>query len=375
MVSLEQLPGEPPALSGWQPAYTLYGGAHRFSAETHDKMLHLAGKWLKEYAWLNEAAKKRVEKRLLCPLDDLRIDFEDGYGRRSDEEEDRHARAVGLALPQVHEPRRCGVRLKPISRQWAPRAIRTLELVLEHVRVWPRGFCITLPKLEDPAQIHYVIQYLQELEGNRGPLPLELMIESPLGLQRVESLLEAAGPRARGVHFGPFDFLASCGISRGDQAHPVNQQARIQLLMAVAGRGVELADGPTTVLPLPPHRTAGPQPMSENHKAVRAAWELHKGHVLGARSQGYRQSWLLHPSQLVSLHAAVLEEVEQDLPRALERLSGYWKELGQARVSGGDFDDRATARQWTAVVAQAVELGLASEAELSQSLPPHWREV
>ncbi|MBT9582610.1 hypothetical protein IV102_04635 [bacterium] len=375
MVTLNHLPSESTASPLWQPAYTLYGGAHLFRAETHDKMLLLAGKWLKEYPWLNESAKKRVEKRLAQPLDDLRIDFEDGYGRRSDAEEDAHAQAVGLALPQVLEPRRCGIRLKPITRTWAPRALRTLQLALEHLRVWPRGFCITLPKLEDPAQVHFVIQNLEQLEGGRGPLPLELMIESPLGLRRLDSLLVAAGSRARGVHFGPYDFLASCDISQGDRHHPVNRQARIQLLLALNGRGVELADGPTGVLPLPLYKSPLPAQVSDNHKAVRSAWELHKEHVLKSLDQGYRQSWLLHPSQLISLYAALMEAVEKALPPAQERLVAYWKGLGQARASGGDFDDRATARQWTAVLVQALELGLTSEAQLLHLLPPQWREI
>lgn len=373
MVSLKQLPPDLPEAAAWQPAYTLYGGAHRFSVDTHDKMLALARQWMKDYPWLNELTKKRVERHLAQPLDDLRIDFEDGYGRRSDDEEDAHAQAVGQALPQVHEPRRCGVRLKPLTREWGARAARTLHQVLHHVKVWPRGFCITLPKLEEPDQVRFVIQHLEQIEGDRGPLPLELMVESPKGLRQLEAILAAAGSRARGVHFGPYDFLASCGIFQGDLDHPVNRQARTQLLLSLHGRGLELSDGPTTVLPVPPHRQPQPNQVSENHRAVRAAWELHKAQVLSSRNQGFRQSWLLHPSQLVSHAAALLEECEAALPRALERLRLYWKNLGQAGTSGSDFDDRATARQWTQIVAQALDLGAISQAELE--LPPHWREV
>ena len=375
MVSPEQLPGDDSASNDWQPAYVLYGGAQLFSAETHDKMLALARKWLKEYAWLNDTQKKRVEKRLAQPLDDLRIDFEDGYGRRPDEEEDAHALKVQQALPQVHEPRRCGIRIKPVTRRFAQRGIRTLEIALKNLTVWPRGFCVTLPKLEDPTQVQYVIQELERIENGRPPLPLELMIESPAGLRRIHELIQAAGPRARGVHFGPFEFLASCGIGNGDLLHPVNRQARAQLLMSVSGSGVELADGPTTLLPLPPHRQpSGPQ-IAENQKSVRLAWEFHRDQVLATREQGYFQSWLLHPAQLVSHAAALLQEYEQALPGALERLTAYWQGRGQARASGGDFDDRATARQWTHIVKQSLDLGLIEESSLRQSLPPDWQQV
>lgn len=375
MVTLEQLPGDESAHSIWQPAYVLYGGAQLFSAETHDKMLSLARKWLKEYAWLTDSTKKRVEKRLAQPLDDLRIDFEDGYGRRSDEEEDAHALKVQQALPQVVEPRRCGIRIKPVTRRFAERGMRTLGIALQGLTVWPRGFCVTLPKLEDPAQVRFVIQELERIEKGRPPLPLELMIESPAGLRRVRELVEAAGERARGVHFGPFDFLASCGIGSGDLLHPVNRQARAQLLTAVGGGSLELADGPTTLLPLPTYKQpSGPQ-IAENQKSVRLAWEFHRDQVLATREQGYFQSWLLHPSQLVSHAAALLQESEKALPGALERLTAYWKGRGQARASGGDFDDRATARQWTRVVAQSVDLGLIEESGLIQFLPPDWRQV
>ncbi|MBX3169678.1 MAG: hypothetical protein KF760_19905 [Candidatus Eremiobacteraeota bacterium] len=371
MITAEQLPDEESSSQGWQPAYVLYGGAQLFSAETHDKMLGLARRWLKEYAWLNDTTKKRVEKRLAQPLDDLRIDFEDGYGRRPDEEEDAHALKVAQALPQVHEPRRCGIRIKPVTRRFAARGLRTLEIALQNLTVWPRGFCVTLPKLEEPAQVRFVIQELERIEKGRPPLPLELMIESPAGLRRVHELVQAAGERGRGVHFGPFDFLASCGIGHGDLLHPVNRQARAQLLLAVSGTGLELADGPTTLLPLPPHKQpAGPQ-IAENQKSVRLAWEFHRDQVLATREQGYFQSWLLHPAQLVSHTAALLQENEKALPGALERLTAYWRGRGQARASGGDFDDRATARQWTRIVAQAVELGLMDES----GLPPEWRQV
>ena len=375
MVSLEQLPGDESSSGGWQPSYVLYGGAQLFSAETHDQMLALARRWLKEYAWLNDAAKKRVEKRLAQPLEDLRIDFEDGYGRRSDEEEDSHALKVQQALPQVHEPRRCGIRIKPVTRRFAQRGVRTLEIALQHLTVWPRGFCITLPKLEDPAQVRYIIQELERIEGGRPPLPLELMIESPAGLRRARELVEAAGARARGVHFGPFDFLASCGIGNGDLLHPVNRQARAHLLVALGGGSLELADGPTTLLPLAPHKQpVGPQ-IAENQKSVRQAWEFHREQVLATREQGYFQSWLLHPAQLVSHAAALLQESEKAWPAALERLTAYWKGRGQARASGGDFDDRATARQWTRVLAQSLELGLVDQASLQHALPPDWQQV
>lgn len=365
----------PPAsreLAGaWQPGYTLYGGAHLFGPATPEKMLQLARRWLKEYPWLTETARRRVEQRLSEPLEDFRIDFEDGYGARLSSEEDGHARLVAQALPQAEHYRRIGIRLKPINRLWAPRVLRTLQLCVGELSVWPRGFCLTLPKVEEVSQILWLLQELPAIEGQRGPLPLEIMIESPQGLRNVSALVEAAGSRCRGVHFGPFDFLASCQIPQAQRHHPLNQQARGQLLLTLSGRGVELADGPTTQLPLPIHRNPLPAQIPENQKSVRQAWELHRDEVLQARKQGFRQGWLLHPAQLISHYSALLQESEAIWPQALERLRLYLDEGGKARASGSEFDDRATARMWVQAVAQAVDLGLIQESQL----PEGWQRI
>jgi citrate lyase beta subunit len=376
VVSLTDLPADSetgPASE--QPTYVLYGGAHRFSRDTPDKMRHLARKWLKDYPWLQESVRKKVEQRLGLALEDFRIDFEDGYGRRSDEEEDAHAAAVGLDLPATQDCKRLGVRIKPLTRGWANRALRTLHLVTAHCTVWPRGFCVTVPKVEEVAQIDWLLAELAELEGNRGPLPLELMVESPRGLRNIEALVAAAAGRCRGVHFGPYDFLASCGVSQGELTHPLNAAARTQLLFRLAGSGVELADGPTTTLPLPPHREPQPGDVMHNHKAVRAAWDKHRDDVLASRRHGFPQSWLLHPAQLISHSAALFADLEPQLESALSRLSAYWQQHGQARATGGDFDDRATARQWTLLLNAAVVSGLISEHEILARLPHNWREV
>lgn len=372
---IEQLPAESGFQVLHQPSYVLYGGAHRFRGDTPDKMRQLARQWLKEYPWLGETARKKVESRLAQPLEDFRIDFEDGYGRRPFEEEDAHAEAVAADLPQALDCKRIGIRIKPLTREWAGRALRTLHQVLGPLRVWPPGFCITLPKLEEAEQVRWLLGELQPLEGPRGPLPLELMIESPRGLRNVRAIVEAAGKRCRGVHFGPFDFLGSCGIAEGELHHPLNVNARSQLLFSIGGEGYELADGPTKLLPLPPHRPPQPNQVVENHKAVRLAWEKHRDDVLASRNQGYPQSWLLHPSQLVSHSAALLAELDRQLEPALQRLTEYWRDRGQARATAGKFDDRATARQWTALLFHALNSGLLNESEILARLPVNWRDI
>jgi hypothetical protein len=68
-----------------------------------------------------------LEKLTREPVEDYRVDFEDGYGVRPDAEEDGHAEAVGSALVEAGQkgtlPPFVGIRIKPSPRR-RPRAVR-----------------------------------------------------------------------------------------------------------------------------------------------------------------------------------------------------------------------------------------------------------
>src|SRR5690606_6792539 len=89
-----------------QPVHTVYGGAQLFTAETPKKLGELALRALDTYApdattfaeaigisgSLAPKVLERVRDKLARePVEDFRIDFEDGYGNRPDDEEDGHA--------------------------------------------------------------------------------------------------------------------------------------------------------------------------------------------------------------------------------------------------------------------------------------------
>jgi hypothetical protein len=69
------------------------------------------------------------------PVEDLRVDFEDGYGHRPDEEEDRSAREAAAALAGLARregaPPFLGIRFKSFEAPTRRRGLRTLDLVLE----------------------------------------------------------------------------------------------------------------------------------------------------------------------------------------------------------------------------------------------------
>src|SRR5215813_2388081 len=106
-----------------QPTHTVYGGAHLFRHNVTAKLGRIALDTLHLYSDLiavSDSVITRVEAKLKRePVEDLRIDFEDGYGIRGDEEEDRHAAAaageVASGLEAGTLPAYTGIRIKPLS--------------------------------------------------------------------------------------------------------------------------------------------------------------------------------------------------------------------------------------------------------------------
>ena len=68
------------------------------------------------------------------PRDFLRIDFEDGFGNRPDEEEDRFALTAGdevaAGLSGHLLPPRIGIRIKPLNEELKRRSLRTFDMFL-----------------------------------------------------------------------------------------------------------------------------------------------------------------------------------------------------------------------------------------------------
>ena len=117
-----------------QPVHTVYGGAHLFSAETARKLGDLALRSLETYApdaetfaeavgikgELASTVYDRVRDKLKRePVEDFRIDFEDGYGNRAVAEEDGHAESAAAEVARGMEagtlPPFIGIRIKPFT--------------------------------------------------------------------------------------------------------------------------------------------------------------------------------------------------------------------------------------------------------------------
>jgi citrate lyase beta subunit len=343
-------PGDVP---GRQPVHVVYGGAHLFKPETPRRLGEIALSSFEKLppealtAWLGlgagiagEVRERVVAKLRTEPVEDFRIDFEDGFGVRSDEEEDAAAVSAGERLAEAAPLPFVGMRTKAMTEGGKRRAARTLDLfvtaLLDRAGQLPAGFRVTLPKVAIPEQVEAFAELLGELEATRGlperSLQLELMIEATQALPILTSLVKAGGGRVIGAHLGPYDLTASAGIAAPHQSldHPLLDQARAMLKIALSGTGVALSDGPTTLLPIGEH--------------VREAWTAHYRNVRRALAQGFWQGWDLHPAQLPIRYVATYAFFHEALPAMTKRLAAFEENASRATLSGQVFDDAATSR-------------------------------
>src|SRR6185436_14533882 len=125
------------------------------------------------------------------PIEDFRIDFEEGFGNRSDEEEDHFAQAaaeeVAIAYSRNVLPLGIGIRIKPLSEDHKRRSLRTFDLFLTRLLdrtgdVLPANFVVTLPKITSPEHVAALVSVCQAFEYWRrllpGSLRFEIMVET-----------------------------------------------------------------------------------------------------------------------------------------------------------------------------------------------------
>jgi citrate lyase beta subunit len=380
-----------------QPVHTVYGGAHLFSAGTAPRLGELAMSSLETWApssedlasivALPEHLADRVHGLVVDklgrePVEDFRIDFEDGYGHRPDDEEDGHARsaarelAVGMAAGTL--PPFTGIRIKSLSGELHRRALRTLDLFITtavEAGGLPEGFTVTLPKIQDGEQVVVLAEALGELERALGldPIPVELMVETPQtivdrdGSAGVRKFVDAGQGRVRGAHFGTYDYTASLSITAAYQTmtHSACDFARHALQVSLAGSGVWISDGATNVMPVPTHRgeDLSPEQVEENRRTVHDAMRLHYEHIRHSLMHGYYQGWDLHPAQFPTRYAAVYAFFLEGLDQAGQRLSNFVESAAQATLVGEVFDDAATGQGLLNYFLRAINCGAIDEDE------------
>ncbi|MFE6689459.1 DUF6986 family protein [Streptomyces sp. NPDC057743] len=373
-------PGDPGTR---QPVHTVYVPGDAFTADTlrswGDQALAMLDEHAPDAAALAavlglpddlagpvyERVRAKLERE---PIEDLRIDFEDGYGVRSDAEEDEAAaRAAALVAAAYRDGTAApymGIRMKCMEAAVRDRGIRTLDIFLTGLLAaggLPDGLVLTLPKVTYAEQVTAMVRLLEAFEKARGLTPgrigFEIQIETtqsilgPDGRATVSRMIEAAEGRATALHYGTFDYSASCGVSAAYQAsdHPAADHAKAVMQVAAAGTGVRLSDGSTNVLPVGP--TA----------QVHDAWRLHHGLTRRALARAYYQGWDMHPGHLPTRYAAVYAFYREGLEKAAARLAAY------AAKTGGDIaDEPATAKALSGYLLRGLECGAVAPAEVAR---------
>jgi citrate lyase beta subunit len=356
-----------------QPVHTVYVPADRYhaglAAAWGEQAAAALGEHADSFAELvgDETLVAQVRDKLARePIEDLRIDFEDGYGRRDDDVEDadvdRAARALAQAQTTGTGTPYAGIRFKSLEAPTRHRGIRTLTAfvatLLEAGGRVDEGFWVTLPKITGVDQVEAMVAMTGELEARLGladrALRFELQIETPQsilgpdGTALVARMIHAGQGRVTGLHYGTYDYSAFCAIPAALQSmeHPVADFAKLVMQAAAAGTGVRLSDGSTNVLPV------------GGEDDVRRAWALHLRLVRRSLDRGYYQGWDLHPVQLPTRYAATYAFYREGFAASAARLRAYLELVagtgsGDARIA----DEPATARALSDFIVRGVDCG------------------
>jgi citrate lyase beta subunit len=364
-----------------QPVHTAYVPADAFAAGTAQDwgrralaVLDEHGRTPEEFAAaagldpvLVAEVYPRVRAKLARePVEDLRVDFEDGYGARPDDEEDAAAvaaaAALGDAVASGAAPPFHGIRLKSLEAPTRHRGLRTLDLFVGELAgrgSLGAGLRLTLPKVTSVEQVAAMVtacEWLEEAHGiPTGTVRFEIQVETPQavvgpdGSALVAPMVHTAGARCTGLHYGTYDYSAACGIAAAHQSmeHPVADLAKAVMQAAAAGTGVLLSDGSTNVLPV------------GDRDAVHAGWALHARLVLRSLERGFYQGWDLHPAQLPTRYAATFAFYREGFASAAARLRAY-AGAGESAY----LDEPATATALAGFVLRGAECGALDDAEV-----------
>ncbi|MCS3844411.1 HpcH/HpaI aldolase/citrate lyase family protein [Microbacterium sp. AK031] len=364
-----------------QPVHTVYIPADQFTPDLASRwgaqalaaveaaggMESLATHVGIEAALIGPVAERVAHKLASEPIEDLRLDFEDGYGDRGDTEDAdvvTAASKVSDAVASGSAPPFIGIRFKCFEKPTRARGLRTLDLFiggLLDAGPLPDGLVLTLPKVTTTAQVEAMVIAVDALERahglEAGRIRFEVQVETPQlvlgadGRSPLAQLPVVAPGRISGLHYGTYDYSASLGIAAGYQSmeHPAADLAKEIMQLTVAGTGIRLSDGSTNILPVGERATE--------------AWTLHARLVRRSLERGFYQGWDLHPHQLATRYLATYAFYRNGYPDAASRLRAYL-----AQEEGAVMDEPATARALAWFVLRGVQCGAIDAAEMAADI-------
>ena len=395
--------------------HTVYGGAQLYKAETTSGSArwraprmdaygaHARGDFAarrrlhrgEHHGWLAHTVYERVRRKLERePVEDFRIDFEDGFGARPDAEEDATAATAarevarglreGLAAAVHRHPHQVDGRGMEGAQRAHARDLPRHAARRDRRRAAGRTSCVTLPKVtvaEQPRTLVRLFEILERRHGlAAGTLRMELMVEVTQaiigadGRSPLPGFLAACEGRCVGAHFGTYDYTASCNVTAAFQVmdHPMvrpRQGAHAARLRAAPG--IFLSDGSTNVLPVGPHAgkslTEGQR--RENRAAVHHAWQLSHRHIRHSLEGGFYQGWDLHPAQIPVRFATCYAFFLEGFAPAADRLRNFVEKAAQATLVGDVFDDAATGQGLLNYFLRALNSGAIEVADLERTGP------
>ena len=415
-----------------QAVHTVYGGANLFKSNTCVKMGDIALRNLKTYSpdftelarvlkfkghedlpgsekkikkltkkldkmseaerklepeWLAYSVYNKIIQKLKTePVEDFRIDFEDGFGNRPNDEEDATAvKAAGeLAMGMQNKTLSpfIGIRIKPFTEDHKYRGVRTLDIFLSTLLQktngqLPNNFIVMLPKVVIPEQVTTLVRLFEIIEKENnlqpGTLKMETMVEATQiimdddGCNPLMKIVRAGEGRLLAAHFGTYDYTASCGITAKYQTmdHPVCDFAHHMTKVALGNTGIFLSDGATNVMPVAPHRGKAltKEQLKENKGSVHNAWRTGYNHTMHSLINGFYQGWDLNPAQIPMRYAATYNFFLSSYDDAVFRLKIFVDRAAISTLTGDIFDDAATGQGLLNFFLKAMNCGAITEEE------------
>jgi citrate lyase beta subunit len=341
-----------------------------------------------EDAWLAYSVYNKIIKKLQTEaVEDFRIDFEDGFGNRPDEEEDATAVNAALELAEGMKNKTIspfiGIRIKPFTEDLKYRGVRTLDIFLTTLLektdgVLPENFVVMLPKVTIPEQVITLIRLFGIIERANnlapGSLKMEIMVEATQivmdeeGQNPLLRIIKASEGRCIAAHFGTYDYTASCGITAKYQTmgHAVCDFAHHMTKVALGGTGIFISDGATNVMPIGPHRGDNLtfEQLKENREAVHKGWLTGFNHTTHSLINGLYQGWDLNPAQIPMRYAATYNFFLSSYEDAAIRLKIFVERAAISTLTGDVFDDAATGQGLLNFFLKAVNCGAITENEI-----------
>lgn len=363
---------------GRQPIHTCYVPADKLTATTPAQWGATALQTMEEHtptakalataigadvAGVEEIFDRIKDKIKTEPIEDLRIDFEDGYGRRGDSEEEKDLKSA-LNVFNDLKTAFIGIRMKALEAVTRERGLKTLDQFTAGIisnGKYPENCVITLPKVTFPDQVDVMVSALEVIEKthglNAGTIRFEIQIETTQAIMDQNGSVTAAQyiDRAKGrlsaFHYGTYDYSAAAGISSAYQTldHPAADYAKNVLQVATAGTTVRISDGSTNILPI--------GTTAEVHAAMHNHYRL----VRRSLERGIYQGWDLHGSQLPTRITANWIFYREGLAAASLRLRNYL-----SSATSGTMDEPATALTLARYFLRGLDCGAIESSEVEK---------